>query len=308
MAKEYTTINFCTENNFYILLIKNRDIQDIAWTDVDYLDKIIDLDIYHTINTNGTKFLEDITEHLEINKYNELCNLQLHTQVIAEFPTHIYELFFFIRFDKNNKIKIEKEIFNGVASLLNTSEDQIFGNAILIKTHLPSDSLDMTIENITKNDIKDILHNRVNTKIVTYDDDLQWQQIIVKGDMESFAKTFFDDENFIKIEIGFLMHNINIWYEKPLKNNENYKSICGNIIKNPLCKCLWFTMISDEYRGSISLEEVEKIIKLSYHIEAPYKPIEEWTFDEVDKDNRKLIKNKYRVLHLAYNYFFSNVV
>jgi hypothetical protein len=305
---KFEKLNFTNDNNFDILLIKQCDINSISWTDPNYLDKIINLDIYNIINTNNNNFLEDITEHLEINKHNEFSNLQIHTQVIAEFPTYIFELLFFICFDKTNKIKQEKEIFNGVASLLNTSEDQIFGNAILFKTYLPQSSLEMKIHDIKKDDIKEILYNRVNTSVVTYDDDTLWNQINVIGDMESFAKNFFDDENFIKIEIPFLLHNINIWYEKPFKNPTTKSSVCGNIIKNSICKCIWFTMISDEYRGSITLDEVQKIIKLSYHMELPYKPKEEWMCDEFDKDKRKLIKNKYRVLDFAYNYFFSNVV
>ena len=161
---EYTKVNFTNENDFDILLLKYTDINSINWNDLDYLDKLINLDTYQIINTNSNKFLDDISEHLEVNKYNEFCNLQIYTQVVAEFSNYIYELLYFVCFDKNNKIIQKKELLNGIGSLLNTNEDQIFNNAILIKTYLPTLSKEMKIHNIIKNDIKEILYNRINTK------------------------------------------------------------------------------------------------------------------------------------------------
>jgi hypothetical protein len=38
--------------------------------------------------------------------------------------------------------------------------------------------------------------------------------------MEDYAKTFFDDESYKKIEIGFLHHNINIWYSIGITENK----------------------------------------------------------------------------------------
>ena len=68
----------------------------------------------------------------------------------------------------------------------------------------------MNLISITKSDIKNILHSRVNTKIVIWDIENQWQEIEVIGDLTIFAKTFFEDSDYKKIEMGFLLHNINI--------------------------------------------------------------------------------------------------
>jgi len=159
---------------------------------------------------------------------------------------------------------------------------------------------DYTIDNennlfvdINKIDIKFILENRIKTKVVIYDG--EWKEIEVIGNLEDYAKEFFDDVH-LKFESPFLKHNINIWYEK-LDGVNSY--VCGKILNKPIYKCLWFTMISDEYRGRLSLNEVNTIIKLSNHLNFPYEPPSEWLVDEKDVYGRDKIKNKYRILEKA---------
>jgi len=148
-------------------------------------------------------------------------------------------------------------------------------------------------------DVKYILDSRLKTSVVTFDGDV-WEEKIIQGELELFAKEFFDD-NHTKLEIGFLKHNINIWYET--FDGKNIHS-CGTLIKKPVFKCLWFTMASEQFRGSLLLEEVQKIIKISNHLEHPYTAREEWIKEEQDEYNRVIVKNKYRVLESAYNTFF----
>jgi hypothetical protein len=101
------------------------------------------------------------------------------------------------------------------------------------------------------------------------------------------------------MEIPFLMHNLNIWYEL-LDGVNTKKKVCGNLIDKPVYKCLIFTMKNEEFRGSISLNEINKIIEISNHLEPPFKSEERWIFDEKDDFGRNVIKNKYRVLDHAY--------
>ena len=56
------------------------------------------------------------------------------------------------------------------------------------------------------------------------------------------------------------MHNINIWYTTAIDGN---KTLCGTLVDKYVDKCIWFTMKSDEYRGNLTLDEVNKIIYLS---------------------------------------------
>ena len=300
---KYTNLNFSNKNNFDILVIKYSDINSLDWNDPLYLDKLLSLNNYTLVTTNNDTFMDNISTHLEINKYNEFCNVQVNTQIIAEFPNYIYELLYFVIFDKNNKLIQNKEILNSIATLLNTNGDQIFGNAIVMKTYLPFSSDEMILHNIEKINIKEILDNRINIQIVIFDD--EWKQIKVSGDLEIFAKEFFDD-TYLKLEIPFLLHNINIWYEVMDGCSPN---LCGKILEKPIYKCLWFTMITDEYKGSLTLDEVTKIIKLSYYLEYPYQikqdnKQEDNNLDNKQEDNKqedKLIKNKYRILNSVFN-------
>ena len=121
--------------------------------------------------------------------------------------------------------------------------------------------------------------------------------------MDEFADNFFDDK-YDKLEIPFLLHNINIWYET--SNNKN--NICGNLINKNINRCLWFTMLSDDYKGHLTIGEVKKIIELSKHLEYPYKPETEWIEDEKDEIGRKIIKNKYKILDKAYFEIITNKI
>ena len=91
------------------------------------------------------------------------------------------------------------------------------------------------------------------------------------------------------------MHNINIWYI----SDNGTKNVCGKIINEPIEKCIIFTMKNDIYRGSISLDEVHKIIYLS-NILSNYITPEEFIEEKIDKNNRKIIVNKYKVLNKLY--------
>lgn len=285
---------FENTNTFNLILIEPCSIDNLNWSDTDYTDKIISMNIYKELLTNPDNFIDIISEHLLIELYKGNENIEVTTQIIAELPNYIYEILYV-----KNLLPIHNQ-FNGVGTLLNTNGDDIYGNTIIMKTYLPSLSNSMLIENCLLVNIKEILNNRNNTNIVIYDD--VWSNTTVLGDIDKYADNFFDDK-YHKCEIAFLQHNINIWYEIcdscPL-------TLCGKVIEKPIYKCLWFTKINDEYRGSLFLDEVKKIIKLSYVLPFPFDINKEWNKDECDEYRRHIIKNKYKILDLAYHNLVDN--
>jgi hypothetical protein len=288
---------FENTTEFDIVLINPEKIEHLNWMSSDYTKQIIDLPIYKIISSNSDNFFYNIRELLNIenieNKPFEVIN-----EIIAEEPYYVYELLYIKKLENN-----DEEYFNGVASLLNTTTDKkIYGPALLLKTHLKPLSNNMIFVNNTLNDIKLILDNRLNTTIVIYDDG--WKEIKVVGDITTWADNFFDGI-YVKKEIPFLLHNINIWYEV-LEGTKNNIKICGNLVNKPIYKCLIFTMKNEEFRGNIYLSEVEKIIQISLHLDDPYHPKEEWITEEKDEFGRNIIKNKYRVLDSAYE-FIKNI-
>jgi len=280
---------FENKNNFNMLLIKPNNINELNWYDNEYTSKIANLDIYEDLISNSENFIDMISEKLLISRYKNKDNIEVITQIISEIPNYIFEIIYVDKLNENDNDH------NETGTLLNTNGEKIYGNIILIKTYIPSLSKSIIIEDCYQDSIKNILDNRVNTNIVLYDSN-QWSNYKVKGNLEDFAKEYFDD-NFFKCEIPFLLHNINIWYEIC---DGLPKNLCGKILEKPIYKCIWFTMINDEFRGNLYLDEVNKIIKVSNVLDFPFNVKSEWVEEEKDEINRNIIKSKYKILDLAY--------
>jgi len=292
-------LKFENKNNFQLVLIKPIDdskiIDQLDYNSETYTDDIIKINIYEYILCNSDNFIDIISDNLLINKYNKECDIEIETQVVSELPNYVYELLYVKNINEN------QELINNIANLLNTNDDKIYGNALLIKTYIPSLSNSILIENCNLDNIKFILDKRVNTNIVIYD--TEWYDKIVKGNLDDFAKNFFDS-SYLKFEMPFLLHNINIWYELC---DGCSNTTCGKILEKPIYKCFWFTMISDEFRGNLYLDEVKKIINISNKLDFPFNAKKEWIDDEIDNYGRKVVKNKYKILDLANN-FFPNII
>jgi hypothetical protein len=283
------------ENNniFDCLVIKSGTIQQIPWIDPNYAGKLMELNLFETVKTNTDNFIEVITTNLNINKY-KIKDLNVKTEIIAEEPYYLYEMLY-VDLEKATEYHKDEDL-NELASLININGDKIYSNAIIFKNYLPSLSDSMTLCTITKDDLKRVLHDRVYTSIVICDDDELFEDKVV-GDINQYATVFFNNDKIEKIELPFLMHNINIWYSVSKYGNYN---LCGNLIDKPIDKCIWFSMKSEEFRGNLTLDEVKKIISLS-KILTDYKTPDELLKEKNDNLGRKIIYNKYKVLDWVYN-------
>jgi len=278
-------------NSFDCLVIKPGDIKSISWVDPNYLDKLLNLDLFKEVNTSPEKWIETIVNNLEIAKYNNIKNLNVKTEIIGEEPYYIFELCY-VDLEKETTYQNQE---NEMASLININGDKIYSNAILFRTYLPSLSDSMTMASATKEDLKRMMDSRVNTTVVLYDEG-SWTEKKVFGNLEEFAEVFFD-EKYIRFECGFLMHNLNVWYTTSEFGDSN---VCGNLIDDQIDKCILFTMKSEEFRGNITIDEVKKIINLS-KILTEYKTPTELLEEKNDTFGRKIINNKYKVLDYTFN-------
>jgi hypothetical protein len=289
-----TKIIMENNNDFECIVIKKGSIKEIDWFIPDYLNKILDLDLIDIVNTNQDNFIKFICTNLQIDKYTGF-SMNVKKEIITDEPNYLYELLY---------IDLEKEIpyhipenLNELANLININDDIIYSNAILLKTYIPTLTDSISLCSINKEDVKRFLSDRLNTKIITWND--EWNELPVAGDLNIYANVFFD-EPYHKFELGFLMHNINIWYTTIDLPFNKHKSICGNLLHKSIDKCIWFTMKSEEYRGNLSLDEVKKIIYLSNKL-TNYETPSEYLVDKTDTLGRKIIYNKYKVLDLLYN-------
>jgi hypothetical protein len=279
-------VNIENTNDFDCIVIRPGSIESINWNDAYYSHKLMDLDLFEIVKVNSENFVEIISKKLEIDKFTNASNLTVSKAYIGEEPYYLYEMLY---------VDVKDDNINELASLLNCDDVKIYNNVIIFKNYLPSLSKSMTLETVTKKDIQRILYHRVHTKIVVYDEIMK--EINVEGDLNLFAEKFFEGEHFIKKEIGFLMHNFNIWYTI---NEFDDNNVGGNIITKPIDKCIFFTMKSDDYRGNITLDEVNKIIKLS-KVLTNYMTPSEFQDEIIDNMGRKIINNKYKVLDYVYD-------
>lgn len=276
------------------LVIKQGLIKDISWKDPNYINKILELDYIESVIFNSENFLDVLSKNLNVNNFT-VSNMSAKTEIVGEEPYYLYELTY-IDLEKERQYHTDNNI-NEIANLISINGDKIYSNAILFRNHIPSLTDSMNLSNMTKEDLKRLFHKRAYPTIVIGDSfENKLIEDNVLGEMDTYAKKYFEGEEYKKKEFGFLMHNINIWYSIGITENK----ICGNLINEKyIDKCIFFSMKTDTYRDNLSLDEVNKIIKLSLKLDNYQTPSE---FNEEKNDNlgRKIIYNKYKVLDKIY--------
>ena len=293
-------VKFENEDNFEFLIINPGLIDHIDYNSEGYINEVLKTIKIDKVQTNSKTFFNDISKSLNNDSLGS-DDSQILKSIVHEEPNYIYEIFYL---DIKTKEKIKPELFNGLASLINIdeSEKHIFGNVVLIKTNLPDDDLKKVVfSNIDKNDIYNIMDSRVNTKVVYFEDgELREEKIY--GEIEPYFKKLFGDDYYLKKEFAFLSHNLNIAYTHDDYGNE----LIPNLIKGKIDSAIFFTMKNDKFRGNLTLDELNQIIKLSNKLES-FRTIDQELSMEEEYDNfgRKIIKNKFRVLKINYNRFFK---
>jgi hypothetical protein len=279
------------------LIIKQGLIKEISWKDPNYINRIFELGYIESVIVNGKTFLDTLAKGLQVNNY-KISNMSAKTEIVGEEPYYVYELTYIDL--ENEKQYHTDENINDIANLISINGDKIYSNAILFRNHIPSLTNEMRLCNITKEDLKRFLHKRGNNTIIigdSFEDKFIEDSII--GELEPYAKKYFEGDPYKKIELSFLMHNINIWYTIGITENK----ICGNLINQKyIDKCIWFTMRTDTFRDNLTLDEVKKIITLSLKLDNYQTPLQ-FTEEKNDDMGRKIIYNKYKVLdQLFYDY------
>lgn len=292
LEETFNDIKFETKTSFDILVINGpNNVEQFNYNDKGYVNKLLDQDYVKIVNVNTENFLEKINDSLCINNFHEL-DRNVDTHIIYEKSGYVYEIMYLYAQHKDTKTN---KYFNNFGSMLRRNEEPIFGNVIILKSHLPNDSNSMNLVNMGKMDLFEILDSRVNTKVVIYQND-EFREDVIKGDLELNCQQLFEGEYFKRIEIKFLLHNINIFYIADEYGDE----IAPKLIPDKVETALFFTKIDDEFRGNLTLDEVKKIIELSNKLES-FEVDEKDIEDEKDDLGRNIIKNKYKILNFVYN-------
>jgi hypothetical protein len=279
-------IKIFNKTPFEFILIEPGQISHLDWNNTDYIQILTSMPFITTHSTKPDEFFDNIYKLLNVGKDD---NYHLVTENISEEPNYLYEIIYIDTLNKLSKLP-----YNELASMLHLEGEKICGNAIIIKTYIPSFDNETLLNDMNTSELYKIIRQRGFTKVVVYDgDESKLREDEFYGDIDNYAKKFFEEEYYHKTELSFLKHNINILYTK---SNYGKPDICGKLLKGNIDKFIIFTMITDSIRGNITISEVDKIIKLSYHLESPYKVDSKWLEEEKDIYGRIIIKNKFKIL------------
>jgi hypothetical protein len=282
---ETPKITFFNEKPFYITLIDDNDfdLKQFDWNHPNYVQHLVSQQFIKTIQVTSENFFTNLQKLLNIQKTHLVV-----TETISEEPLHNYQLIYLDK-TNNNDYKM-----NQFATLLNSNGEVVFGKAIVIKNYIPTLTNNNKFEDMDTSALYNMLRNRGFNKVVVWDDESEkWREEEVYGSMEIFAKKFFDEEDYKTCELAFLKHNLNILY---LKSEYGKDNVCGTLLNCKVEKVLIFTMLTNEIRGNITVNEIEKIFKLSNVLTPPFRPENKWFEEENDEFGRQIIKNKYRIL------------
>lgn len=300
-------------SNFKAILIKPFSIDKYDWAQCDYIDDLLNNEGCSEINIpyDNNTMLGNIGNLLEISNFN---NPLVQTHSLDVTPEYIYEIIY-MKY-KTEEEDIEKMSPNNFATLIDLQGEDIVNNAILLKLHLPKDQSKKTYVDLTKKDIVELMRGRLHTSVVVYEDD-EFREEIIPGPIDKFAEIFFEDDNsrIKQEELGFLKHNLNIWY---LADEYGEPNVCGKLIDNKLkiFKCFIFTKITEDRRGHLTLDEVNKIIYLSNQLEdfkTPTKYLKDFELDDMNLErleneepiDENKIMNKYVILNEIYNKIYN---
>jgi hypothetical protein len=290
---DHSKIKFFNDKEFYITLIDDNDfnLNELDWNNPNYVQLLVSYPFIKTVLVNGNNFFNYIGEFFKANEDNIIV-----TDTISEEPLHNYQIMYIDKINNNNKV-------NQFATLININGDVIQGKAIIIKNYVATLSNNIRFDNMDSSALYKMIRSRGYNTVGVWDNESEiWKEEEIYGPMEDFAKIFFENEPYRTCEIGFLKHNLNIWY---LNSEYGTSNVCGTLLNCKVEKVLIFTMLTDSFRGNITKEEIEKIIKLSTVLTLPFKPENKWFEDEKDEYGRLIIKNKYRILDNIYQEHFK---
>jgi len=293
-------IKIFEQKPFYILLIEPGKIDDLDWNNPTYVQAICSKPFIKTFTVSTEESSPDfifkrIQELLKVGSDDGKSHLV--TEVICEEKNYLYEILYIDTLNKQTNME-----HNQLATMLHLEGEFIHGNAIILKSYIPSLSNEISFSDMTNSEFHKILKGRGFTKLLVWEDD-KWREEEIYGELEPFAKKFFEDERYQQTELGFLKHNINILYTK---SEYGSNDVCGKLLKCKIDKCVVYSLLTKTIRANLFLDEFTKIMKLSQVLEEPYKPDSKWFEEEKDEHGRKIIKNKYRILDNVYYEKFNN--
>lgn len=287
--------------NFTAILVKPFEISGYDWGNATYMEDLLNNENCSIVELsyNPDIFLKEIAIYLEIDKYNDP---DITPHIIGYNHNYTYEIIYCTLEARLEEVENIKH--NTFGTLIDLQGKEVFGNLLILKLSTPYTDYSTKYVNITKKDLIEHLNTRVHTKVVVYEDN-QFREEDIPGNTEYFAEVFFEEDysRIKKIELAFLKHNITIWY---LEDSYGDEGVFGKLIneKSKVFKGFIFTQLTNNLRGNLTLDEVNKIIYLSKKMDNYIlSDNDDLVKTEKDENMKTIIKNKYRILENVYNQY-----
>ena len=291
-------------NDIPFKISPNEEYKEVNRDNIfDIKSNYVNFDLYkekfsefiEVIDVDESNFMETVVDKIQLDDkhYGDVRDCY-------DEPNNIYQVMFRLISQYDNRNNLENNI---LASLLTYEKELIYGNVILFKTNLPKDSYDMNNKDVTLNDLVKIIMNNIYHTGVYFDNN-NIEQIFYNNDYEivdpfNRFKKRTDLEQIMKDEkYGFQKKEILKYNMQFIFDSESHDDINDPMSRLILGPIRGKGLISSPCENNnsfydISREEVIDLLKVS--------PNFELTNDELnennDSDNRKIVKNKYRILN-----------
>ena len=179
---------------------------------------------------------------------------------------------------------------NDIGTILNIKGNKIKGTCLIFKSYISNTDYSMMIDNITKNDIGELLLARKTPKMVINEDG-EWREENVSN-IDKFKK-LFGEEYVYETSLNYMTYSLTIFYVKSDYGTESIPEIVKGKMESVIIYSVYGNM-----KDNFSLEEFNKI---KYLLKKGIKTVDKELLDpKTDVMGRKVVNTKYRLLNLMY--------
>lgn len=272
---------------FSIMSIPPSDLSNIDYNDPSYLNHILSKLNIHSVSSDN--FLESIALYSDIKNYPKCNNME--TEIIGFNNQYVYEMTFLTFTDEGDEYPK-----NDIGTLLNIEGKNIVGTCLIFKSYISDTDYSMKLENISVNDIGDLLESRKSPKMVLYDMG-DWVDEKV-ANLENYKKTFFGDSHIKETTLDYMNYSLKILYSISEYGEKAIPEIVDSKIENMIIYSIYGNMVDN-----FSLDELKKI---RYLLDKKIVKVDnELTEKETDEMGRSIINTKYRLLNLMYRKYLE---
>jgi len=268
--------------NFSIMSIPPNSLEGINFNDPSYIPHILSKLLIHSVTNEN--FIESIAKYSNIKEYPNCHNME--TEIIGFNSNYVYEMSFLVLDENENTVPN-----NDIGTILNINGNKIKGTCLIFKSFISNTNNSMMIDNISVEDIGELLYSRKNPKMVICEDG-EWREENVSN-IDKFKKKLFGEEYVKETTFEYMTYNLSIFYVKSDYGSECLPEIIEGKLESIIIHSTYGSM-----KDNFTLDELNKI---RYLLKKNIRTIDpEIMKEKKDELGRKIINTKYRLLNLMY--------